>query len=263
LHDFSPEQPHIYNITTIKTPNGNVKVLESYIEAEFDDNGDLFEHVAFIREITDSVMRQREVERLSEERKILLQEVHHRVKNNLQLINSFLSLDSRYYNDDPKYVIDKAQNRLDAMAITHEEIYQSDDMAHINLKSLIHSEISSLFRKFKINNIKQNYFLKEVFVDTDKAISLSLLINELAFNCIKHAFPDGSKGNFSINLNVVDGEVILRVWDDGVGLPDDMDFYNNSSLGFLIIQRLTVQLEAEIHIIEDIPGFGVKIIMPL
>ncbi len=149
LEELTVNNNNFKNIWTIKTPKGNVKVLESYVESKFDKKGKLSSYVSFTQEITDKVKRENDLKQLSEERKLLLQEVHHRIKNNLQLISSFLHLDSRYYKNNPEYVINKSENRIETMALAHEQVYQSDNLSHINLKSLLKSTINYLFNKYK------------------------------------------------------------------------------------------------------------------
>jgi two-component sensor histidine kinase/PAS domain-containing protein len=262
LNRLTPDNHSMHHIITVKTVNGNVKYLESFVEAEFDENAVLTDFVAFVQEITDKVVRERELEELSEERKLLLQEVHHRVKNNLQLVSSYLSLDSRYYKDNPGYVISKTKNRIDAMAVTHEEVYQSEDMSSINLSSLFVNVLNDLFSSAHVKNIKRKFNCDPIFVDIDDAMSLSFLINELAFNTIRHAFPNNDLGSFNVNLKSTVDNIVLEVWDDGVGLPEGVNFLVNNSLGFIIIRRLTAQLEANINVLKDVPGFGVRLTIP-
>ena len=93
----------------------------------------------------------------------------------------------------------------------------------------------------------------------DKSIPLGLLVNEVALNTIKYAFPDKDKCNFYINLERLNDEVVLRIWDDGVGLPEDVDLFNSNSLGFIIIRNLSQQLEADLSQITDVVGFGIQL----
>ena len=262
LDELTVDNNNFKNIWTIKTPNNNVKFLESYVESKFDENGKLCSYVSFTQEITDKVKRENELKQLSEERKLLLQEVHHRIKNNLQLISSFLHLDSRYYKNNPEYVINKSENRIETMALAHEQVYQSDNLSHINLKILLKSTISYLFHKYKSFNIKTHLDIDDVYFNMDNAIPFILLSNELVFNTIRHAFPDNQEGNLFINLRSLDENFVLKIWDDGVGLPDGFDIFSSPSLGFLIIRRLTSQLEGKLEVLDNVDGFGVKLSIP-
>jgi two-component sensor histidine kinase len=245
----------------VKNFNYNDTVWE-FKKTDIYEEGEHIGKLLTVNNITDKVLREKELESLSEERKLLLHEIHHRVKNNLQLVNSFLSLDSRYYKNEPERVIRKTQTRIDTMALAHEEVYQSEDVSNINVETLIVNVLSDLFVKLNTFNIGRKYDIKSVFIDIDKAMPLSFLISELATNTIIHAFPDGQEGNFYIELKCVDDCTVLRVWDDGVGLKDSMDLFSTDTLGFTIIRRLTQQLEAELRVLDDVPGFGVELVLP-
>ena len=258
--NISPENPHIHSTTTIKTPTGKIKILESYINANFNDNGELIEFVTFIQEITDTVNRERELKKLSEDRNLLIHEVHHRVKNNLQLILSFLNLESRYNVNNPEYIIEQTRNRIGVMALTHEEAYQSESVSNINLKHFLTKNLSTLFRRYK-TNIKLFMNIEPVMIDIDKSIPLGLLLNEMGMNVIKHAYPENN-GDFHIDLNQVKDNIIIKIWDNGVGLPEDINFFESSTLGFVIIRKLAEQLEAELNIIDYDSGFGIELIIP-
>ena len=262
MSKVTPENPRFNHTSTIKTVNGNIKYVESFSEFKFDENNVPVEFVAFVHDITDKVLREQELEQLSEERKFLLQEVHHRVKNNLQLVSSFLSLDSRYYQDRPEYVIAKTQTRIDAMATAHEEVYKSNNVSNINVESLLVGVLSDLFVKLNANNISRRYDIETVFIDIDKAMPLSFLVSELAVNSINHAFPNGEKGHFCVELKDLKDSTSLYIWDDGVGLPENLDILSSDTLGFTVIRRLASQLEAELSVLSDVSGFGVELILP-
>ena len=257
---LSQENPHLHNILTIKTINGNEKVLESFMEGNFNNDGELIETVAFIQEITDKVKREEELEQLSEDRKILLQEVHHRVKNNLQLILSFLNIESRYNRDNPEYVIEQTKNRISTMALTHAEVYQSTNVSNINLEHLLTTGMNNLFNLYTSGRIGLYFSIEPLEVDIDKGIPLGLLVNEVALNTIKYAFPGQGEGKFFIDLNMVNGEIVLKIWDNGIGLPEGVSLFDSDSLGFIIIRNLTQQLEAELSLLEDVPGFGIQLV---
>lgn len=139
---------------TIKTVKGNIKYVEGYQEFQFDDEGEIVEFVAFIHEITDKVSRQKELEDLSEERKILLLEIQDRIKNNLQLLKSYLNLDNRYYDNNPEYVIERTQKRLNVMSLSYEIIYNSENVSNLNLSDLLESLITKLYLEENIGNFK-------------------------------------------------------------------------------------------------------------
>ncbi len=262
VKELSPDNLNMHKITTIKTVNGNIKYLEGFFEAKFDDNGELVELISFINEITDRIKREKELAKLSEDRKILLQEVHHRVKNNLQIILSFLNIESRFNRDNPEYVIEQTRNRIQTMALTHEEVYQSPSVSKVNLNSFLTTGMDNLFNLYTHGNINLHFDVDSIEIDVDKAIPLGLLVNEVALNTIKYAFPETGKGDFYINLEQSNDTIVLKIWDNGIGLPKGFDVFNSNSLGFIIIRNLTQQLDAELVILDDISGFGVELIIP-
>ncbi len=270
-HDINHDVEDVFNnrMDVLDFYNNNDLNIQNFI---FDDlwfeikKTDIFEEEEYIGKlltvtnITDKVNRELELEQLSEERKILLHEIHHRVKNNLQLVSSYLSLDSRYYKNNPNYVIAKTQNRLDTMALAHEEVYKSNDVANIPVEPLIVTVVSDLLTKFNAINIKFKYEIDDIFIDIDKAMPLCFLITEITLNVITHAYPNKSEGNFYIDLKSSENSYILKIWDEGKGLPENVNFSSSDSLGFNIIHRLADQLEAELTLLSDVKGFGVKLV---
>ena len=270
-HDINHDVEDVFNnrMDVLDFYNNNDLNIQNFI---FDDlwfeikKTDIFEEEEYIGKlltvtnITDKVNRELELEQLSEERKILLHEIHHRVKNNLQLVSSYLSLDSRYYKNNPNYVIAKTQNRLDTMALAHEEVYKSNDVANIPVEPLIVNVVSDLLTKFNAINIKFKYEIDDIFIDIDKAMPLCFLITEITLNVITHAYPNNSEGNFYIDLKSSENSYILKIWDEGKGLPENVNFSSSDSLGFNIIHRLADQLEAELTLLSDVKGFGVKLV---
>ncbi len=270
-HDINHDVDDVFNNRrdVLDFYNNNNLNIQNFI---FDDlwfeikKTDIFEEEEYIGKlltvtnITDKVNRELELEQLSEERKILLHEIHHRVKNNLQLVSSYLSLDSRYYKNNPNYVIAKTQNRLDTMALAHEEVYKSNDVANIPVEPLIVNVVGDLLTKFNAINIKFKYEIDDIFIDIDKAMPLCFLITEITLNVITHAYPNNSEGNFYIDLKSSENSYILKIWDEGKGLPENVNFSSSDSLGFNIIHRLADQLEAELTLLSDVKGFGVKLV---
>lgn len=259
---INPKNPYIHDIVKVKTQTGKIKILECFIEAEFDENNQLKEIVGLLQEITDKVEREEKLKQLSEDRKILLQEVHHRVKNNLQLILSFLSLETRYHKKDPEYVIEQTKNRIQTMALTHEEIYQSPSVSKVNLESFFEKGLNNIFHLYSEKKITPHLNIESIELDVDKSIPLGLLVNELALNTIKYAFPKSPKGDFYINIKTQDESIVLKVWDNGIGLKDNFNIQDSTGLGFIIVRNLTQQLEGELIQLKDIDGFGLKIIFP-
>ena len=181
---------------------------------------------------------------------------------NLQIILSFLNIESRFNRDNPEYVIEQTRNRIQTMALTHEEVYQSPSVSKVNLNSFLTTGMDNLFNLYTHGNINLHFDVDSIEIDVDKAIPLGLLVNEVALNTIKYAFPETGKGDFYINLEQSNDKMVLKIWDNGIGLPKGFDVFNSNSLGFIIIRNLTQQLDAELVILDDISGFGVELIIP-
>ncbi len=145
------------------------------------------------------------------------------------------------------------------MALTHEEVYQSPNVSSVNMETFLNEGVSNLFNLYTTGYINLHFNIESINMGMDKSIPLGLLVNEVALNTIKYAFPDKDKGNFYIKLERLNDEVVLRIWDDGVGLPEDVDLFNSNSLGFIIIRNLSQQLEADLSQITDVVGFGLQL----
>jgi two-component sensor histidine kinase/PAS domain-containing protein len=262
LH-LTVEKPVLSVTYRIKRPDGQIRHVYMVNKGIFNENDGIIRVISFVQDVTDTIEREIKLEQLLEDRKILLQEVHHRVKNNLQLILSFVNIETRYNKDNPEYVIKQIQNRIKNMALTHEEVYKSPTVSHVNLETFFKASLDNLFNQYTGGNIKIHYDLEPVQVHIDKSIPLGLLVNELALNTIKYAFPETGKGDFYISIKEINGNVIMKVYDNGVGLPEGTDLFTSSGLGFTIIRNLTQQLEAEIEILDEISSFGVKLKIPL
>ena len=186
------------------------------------------------------------------EKEVLLKEIHHRVKNNLQVVSSMLQLQSRNVKDkETVEIFQESRNRIRSMALAHERLYQSKDLARVDFAKYIRSLASYLGRSYGVNTnvIQLKTNLQDVFLGVDTAIPCGLILNELVSNCLKHAFPDGREGEICIELRSdSDGEFTLVVSDNGIGLPEDLDFRNTESLGLQLVNTLVNQLEGTIEL---------------
>jgi len=202
-----------------------------------------------IMDITPKKIAEKQIEKSLEEKEMLIKEIHHRVKNNLMVISSLLSLQSRYIKDETyKSIFKESQNRARSMALIHELLYQSSDLKRINFGKFINTLTGELYKIYISNQnlIKLNVNVESVMVDVNAAIPLGLIVNELVSNSMKHAFPDGRKGNINIEFCAVDDNYTLVVEDDGVGFPEDLDLNNTDSLGLRIVNSLTEQIEGKL-----------------
>jgi PAS domain S-box-containing protein len=186
------------------------------------------------------------------EKELLLREIHHRVKNNLQIIVSLFNLQSRYISDQKVLeVIRESQSRVRAMALVHERIYRSENVASVDLKEYLTFLGEQVFHYhgMKPSQIKLCLTMPEIRLDVDTVIPLGLVINELLSNSLKHAFPDGRKGTISILFSTSDEKNISLVFsDDGVGFPAGLDWKNSPSLGLRLVISLVRQLNGTIEL---------------
>ncbi|MDO8872715.1 MAG: PAS domain S-box protein [Methanoregula sp.] len=198
-----------------------------------------------------------------QEKVLLLQEIHHRVKNNLQIIISLINLQMRKLKDPQlKQVMAETQNRIKAMALVHEKLYQSKDISSIDLYEYTRFLVSQLFAFYGVRSRKVtvNIDIGKIILDINIAIPLGLILNELVSNSLKHAFPDGSEGKreISIAIGKQNDTLSIRVMDNGIGMPADVDWRNTTTLGLGLVISLVEQLEGTI---EKEPGKGTRFLI--
>jgi two-component sensor histidine kinase len=189
---------------------------------------------------------------LLQQRDILLREIHHRVKNNMQVMSSLLSLQSRVAsNPETSKMLEENQNRIQSMALLHELLYQSDDLAVVDFSKYIRRVVDHLFLSFGVDHrrIRLLTELDAVGLELDDALPCGLLISEVISNCLKHGFPDGRKGDVSILLRCQSATMVeLVLSDNGVGLPANLDWITSRSLGLRLVRALAQQLRANLNI---------------
>lgn len=194
-----------------------------------------------------------EVRRALKEKEVLLKEIHHRVKNNLQIISSLLNLQSNSVDDERAInVIREGQERIRAIALIHQKLYQNKNLAFINFQDYITDLVGQQGAAFRSNGIPVNYHVATngVSLNLDTAVPLGLIISELISNANKHAFNGQEDKEINIELSPAErkGLYRLKVSDNGVGMPDDYDPENTESLGLEIVKSLTEQLDGEMEI---------------
>jgi PAS domain S-box-containing protein len=182
------------------------------------------------------------------EKELLLREIHHRVKNSLQIISSLLSLQASEFDDN--LIIEKykeSENRIHTIALIHENLYQSTDISNIDFKNYLEILIDDIMYSYKVDRemIKTVLDLNDYELGIETAIPVGLIINELVSNALKHAFKSGEKGEIKIVLEKYDDTYTLTVQDNGIGLPDDIHPENTKSLGLMLVNALVTQLEGK------------------
>jgi two-component sensor histidine kinase len=252
----SLSHPEEICLLRIKNDNDKLMYIRSYIICNFDENGNELGHFTFYQDVTEEIKYQKQLETALNDKEILLSEVHHRVKNNLQIILSLINL-NKNYQTDPEIILNDTETRIYAMALIHEKIYDSTSLSEVNIKDYVYALINSLFDTYW-SNINFHGDIEPINLDMDYSIPLGLIVNELVTNTIKHAFPDDTEGNLYIKFEKEDKHCILTVKDDGVGLPVDFNIDNLSTLGLVVVQSLTLQIGGTINII-DTEGTEYKI----
>ena len=180
-----------------------------------------------------------------EEKTILLKEVHHRVKNNLQVVISLLHLQEDRGQDRPaREVLADTQNRVRSMALLHEALYRSERLSHVNLAGYVERLCTHLFRSSGADSRRVRLVIRvePVELDLDQAIPCGLIINELMANSLKHGFPNGREGRITVDLSAQAGRVTLRVSDSGAGYPPGQNFDQPATLGLQLVASLARQL---------------------
>ncbi|MGP8012375.1 MAG: histidine kinase dimerization/phosphoacceptor domain -containing protein [Halobacteriota archaeon] len=183
------------------------------------------------------------------EKETLLKEIHHRVKNNMQVISSLISLQAQQATEpETVEMLKESQSRIRSMALIHEKLYRSDSLAEISFRDYVDSMVDELLGMFNVapGAITITTDVENVLFGVDTAIPCALIINELVSNSLKHAFPDGAPGEVTIALHQINGTCELTVADNGVGPPPNFDFRATDSLGMQLVTALINQLDGTI-----------------
>lgn len=248
---MAQNQPEYGIVEPASQPDGTLIWLETNKIPLHDEQGRVIGTMGTAQDITRRKQAEEKIKASLKEKEVLLKEIHHRVKNNLQVIESLLRLQSRYTKDEQILAMFKeSQHRIKSMALIHEKLYQSKDLAKIDFHEYIRSLASNLFHSYgkNINNI--NLQLKiNVLLNVDTAINCGLIINELVSNSLKHAFVNNpTLAEICISLQADNEQMILIVKDNGVGLPQNVDFRNTDSLGLQLVDSFVEQLGATIEL---------------
>jgi PAS domain S-box-containing protein len=228
--------------------------------------GEIIKAIAVNQDITERIAFEERLKASLREKEVLLKEVHHRVKNNMQIISSLLRLQSdQVSHPEVQGVFQESQNRIRSMALVHEMLYQSPDLASISLAAYLKNLVNGLFRSFRVDTHQVALALEvaDLPLGIDLALSCGLIINELVSNSLKHAFPDNRRGEVSISARrVAPEELLLTVRDTGVGLPPDLDIRKTSSLGLRLVTLLVGQINGSLEL-DGPPGATFVIRFPV
>jgi PAS domain S-box-containing protein len=249
---------------TGRTKEGKEFPVEISLSPLVTDQGRMV--MSIIRDITERRHAEEIIQASLHEKEALLKEIHHRVKNNLQVTSSLLRLQAAAIDDDhAREMFEETENRIRSMALVHEKLYQATNLSRIDFADYIRTLGDLLFRSSAINpdDVTLDVSGSEIFLSIDTAVPCGLIVNELLSNALKHAFHGDRKGKISVHLiEHGDGPISLSVRDDGIGLPAAFDFDRTETLGLQLVQALVRQIDGRITIERRDAGAGFNVVFP-
>ena len=231
--------------------NGNKEWFEVIFNPVYIEEGEIAEVSCLAFVITNRKETEDKLRATVKEKEILLKEVHHRVKNNLQVISSILNLQASYVNDKKTLdILKESQDRIRTMSFVHERLYQNSDFSSLKLGDYILSLAKNLIYSYKIDGeaVRLKTDFDEIYLDLDQAIPCGLIVNELVSNALKHAFKQTKKGLLSISVKKKKNTIVLNIRDNGIGMPDNISINNTETLGFQLVHALVDQLDGTIRL---------------
>jgi PAS domain S-box-containing protein len=251
-------EEHMLTSYRCRKKDGSYIWLEVSAKVTAHSDGKVQEIVGLARDVTEREHATRVLEQSLAEKEVLLKEIHHRVKNNLQVIASLINLQSRRVTDPvARALFEDTRSRVHAIALLHERLYSTKDLARIDVADYLGGLVQQLARANKEDGrtIDVRVDAVNIHYDIDTAVPVGLIVNELVTNAFKHAFPSGQRARGSIRVEVRNelGRNTIVVQDDGVGFPEALDLKQTSSLGMLLITSLSRQLAGDV-VIERGPG---------
>jgi PAS domain S-box-containing protein len=218
-----------------------------------DEQGKVLGIFTAARDITKRKQAEDLVLRALKEKEVMLKEIHHRVKNNMQVVYSLLNLQAKGISDSAvRTMFEESRNRVSSMALIHEKLYRSNDLAFIDFKEYLKSLMAGIADTYNRRDIILVVEMEPLALDINSGIPCGLIVNELISNSLKHAFPGGRKGTITLGIKKDSaGMNVLTVADNGIGFPAELDFKNTSSLGMQLVTVLTGQLNGRAELSRD------------
>jgi|GEM_PF-736763 len=245
---------HTYEEFRVILPDGSLRWVGNNAYPISDSWGNIYRVTGVAEDITHRKEAEEEIRDSLREKEVLLREIHHRVKNNFQVISSLLDLQiNRINNDTAKSVLYRAQQRIRTMALVHERLYRSDDLSSIDFSEYIHALVRDLYQIYKTGRrvIAIDIDVEMPRMGINRAIPCGLIINEILSNSLIHAFPPSVKGKGSITIGMkkTNGSGVLSIRDNGVGLPRNINAGTTNTLGLKLVSQLVqMQLKGEMNI---------------
>jgi two-component sensor histidine kinase len=223
-------------------------------------------NVRLANEVAERRLAEQEISAALREKEVMLQEIHHRVKNNLQIVSSLLNLQSRDHQDPALHAaFGECQQRIRSMALIHEMLYQSRNLAELDFGDYLHTLVPALMRSYGTHagRVTHDILTDKIAVPPETAVPLALIVNELITNSLKHAFPGQRGGCITIECRRGQGALELTVRDNGAGLPPDFEIGKSNSLGLRLVVMMARQLSAEIKARnQDGASFALTVSLP-
>ena len=206
--------------------------------------------ISIVRDVTERRLFEEQIQTSLREKEALLREIHHRVKNNLQITSSLLRLQASNISDvSARSIFDETQMRIRSMALVHEKLYQAKNLTRINFGDYVRTLGELLFKSFAVTSdaVVLDVAGQDVFLDIDTAVPCGLIVNEVLSNALKHAFP-GGHGAIFVRLELAAGRCVMTIRDDGVGLPPQFDLGSIDTLGLQLVRGLVQQIEGSLEL---------------
>ncbi len=233
--------------------NGEPFWEQASISPVIDETGKITHYIAVKEDITELKEYKNQLEESLNEKETLLREIHHRIKNNLAIVSSLLSLQSMEIEDESiRKMCQQSQNRIKVIATIHEKLYRSVNFKHINFKDYIESLVNDISEMYANIFVQIDVSVSNIFGVAETATSCGLIINELLTNALKYAFPRGkSNGKITVSMNQRDDSIELIVSDNGVGLPEDFDIEQSHTLGLQLVNSLIEKIDGTLKIVSE------------
>jgi two-component sensor histidine kinase len=231
----------------IETLDKNQKkiYLEIFLNP-INENEKVYEVSGIAHNVTEKKFVQQRMEQSLREKEVLLKEVHHRVKNNMQVVSSILNLQSSYVSDAYALnLLKESQNRIKTMAYIHESLYQNKSFTYVNFSEYVETLLKNIIQSYSYSKekVRLEANVEKITLSLDSSIPVGLIINELVTNSIKHGFPGTKRGKIVLNLKCENNLVFLELKDDGIGFAPEVDFENSHSLGLQLVNTLIEQID--------------------
>jgi len=261
LHKEALKGKSLHTESKVTDLKGTISYYLIYLDPIILPNSKINEVSYIAHDITDRKLVEKKIVESLKEKEILLKEVHHRVKNNLQVISSILNLQRAYLKDKSSdNLFRELQNRVRSMSFIHESLYQTQDFSNLNFGEYLNNLATNLKHSYLIDddNVEIEVNADKLFLNLDYSIPCGLIVNELVSNAFKYAFPKGRKGKIDVIVKKLYNFVEIIVADDGVGIKKEIDIKNTESLGLQLVTSLVEQLDGEFFHHNLNPGTEIK-----